>query len=225
MDGTADADRVAASLAARLATLTFVDRSTEEVTALLIDTVADWAAAQGWRVYRRAASVLPLPPPYAHLRSVLDVACARPQGPPVVVEVDRADRQRSVEKLRAEIEAGRIGIWLRWGSRGFTPPPPPVRMVTCTVTTRRGGAGTGSLHSRLPEVRRPAPRHTLTTGAVVEAQAELFGGGAPTPGDERPGDGTPSGGERGGEEPGDGKTGDDQPGGETPRGAGGPGGE
>ena len=49
----------------------------DEVTALLVDATEEWALAQGWRVYRRAASVLPLPPPYETRHSVLDLACAR----------------------------------------------------------------------------------------------------------------------------------------------------
>jgi hypothetical protein len=188
MDRVEDAERVAASLADRLAELTFVDRGTDEVTALLIDSVAHWAAGRGWRVYRRAASVLPLPPPYAHRHSVVDVACARPDGPPVVVEVDRADRRRSVDKLLAETAAGRVGIWLRWGARGFAPPPPPVRMVTVEVSTRRGPGGAGQLHSRLPLRERPAPEHT-NTHTTLERQADLFPeptGPAPAPGDLGP---------------------------------------
>ena len=35
---------------------------------------------------------MPLPPPLEQRHSVLDVACARPDGPPVVVEVDHTDR-------------------------------------------------------------------------------------------------------------------------------------
>src|SRR5262245_42588782 len=104
-----------ASLAAWLARLTFDNRTTDQVTALVIDAVVEWAGDQGWRVYRRAPSVVPLPPPYSRQHSVLDVACARPAGPPVVVEVDHSNRRRTVDKLLAEAEAGRIPIWVRWG--------------------------------------------------------------------------------------------------------------
>jgi hypothetical protein len=173
MDRVEDGERVAADLADWVSALTFVDQGTNEVTALLIDSVAAWAADRGWRVYRRAASVLPLPAPYSHRHSVLDIACARPAGPPVVVEVDRADRQRSVDKLLAEAAAGRIGIWLRWGNRGFAPPPLPVRMVACPVTTRPGRGGSGPLHSRVPASDRPAPRHTIAE-VRVDRQADLF---------------------------------------------------
>ncbi|MEK8105044.1 hypothetical protein NKG94_07175 [Micromonospora sp. M12] len=148
MEVAAQGERLAAELGGWLADVTFVDLDTDEVTARVIDSVVRWAEAQGWRVYRRAPSVLPLPPPLEQRHSVLDVACARPDGPPVVVEVDHTDRARTVQKLRAEADAGRIPIWVRWGVGRFTTPPPPVRMVTVEVTRRAGPAGRGRLHSR-----------------------------------------------------------------------------
>src|SRR4051794_41579408 len=126
----------AASLAARLAGVTFAGLTTDQVTARIIDEVAAWGSAHGWRVYRRAPSVVTLPPPMERQHSVLDVACARPDGPPIVVEVDHTDRRRTVDKLLAEAEAGRIGIWVRWGTPPFKPPPMPVQMVTFEVTRR-----------------------------------------------------------------------------------------
>ncbi|WP_406070226.1 hypothetical protein [Micromonospora sp. NBC_01638] len=168
MEVTAQGERLAADLVGWLAELTFVDLDTDEVTARIIDSVVRWAEAQGWRVYRRAPSVLPLPPPLEQRHSVIDVACARPDGPPVVVEVDHTDRGRTVQKLRAEADAGRIPIWVRWGVGRFTAPPPPVRMVTVEVTRRAGPPGRGRLHSRTGE--RPAPAHS-TGGGTVATQA------------------------------------------------------
>jgi hypothetical protein len=155
-----DADEVTAALAGWLDTVTFVDRDATAVTALLIESVAAWAAGQGWRVYRRAPSVLPLPPPYQHRRSSLDVACARPSGPPIAIEVDRSDRQRTIDKLLAESDAGRIAIWVRWGTGGFVEPPLPVRMVTVVVNHRRGPEG--RVFSRVPTTNRPPPPHSMT---------------------------------------------------------------
>ncbi|SCF28481.1 hypothetical protein [Micromonospora mirobrigensis] len=159
MTVTDEGERLAASLAGRLDRLTFTDLTTDQVTARLIDTVADWAGERGWRVYRRAPSVLPLPPPMSAQFSVLDVACARPDGPPVVVEVDHGTRRRTWEKLLAEAAAGRIPIWVRWGVGRFTAPPPPIRMVTCAVTRRTGPDG--PLHGRVPATDRPPPAHTV----------------------------------------------------------------
>jgi hypothetical protein len=147
---------VASSLAARISGLTFLDRTADEVTEVLIETVVDWAVGQNWRVYRRARSVVPLPPPMRF--STLDVACARPAGPPVVVEVDRSDRRRTLDKLRAEAEAGRIALWLRWGTGAIAPIEGPVHLVTCAVTARSGPGG--RRFDRVVATHRPPPEHT-----------------------------------------------------------------
>ncbi|MEV0005216.1 hypothetical protein AB0H28_23430 [Micromonospora sp. NPDC050980] len=172
MDGERDGALLAAALGRRLGGLTFTDLSTDRVTALIVDAVAAWARERGWRVYRRAPSVLPLPPPMADRHSVLDVACARPDGPPVVVEVDHTDRRRTWEKLAAEVAAGRVAIWVRWGAGRFVAPPAPLHLVTCEVTRRAGPPGVGRLHSRSPSVDRPPPRH-CAPGAGVAVVAPL----------------------------------------------------
>jgi hypothetical protein len=86
--------------------------------------------------------------------SVLDVACARPDGPPVAIEVDRLDRPRTVDKLLAEAAAGRVAIWVRWGAGPFTPPPLPVHMVT------RAAARTGGAWHTVAD--RPPPAHSAS---------------------------------------------------------------
>ncbi len=174
MDGTHDGDAVAASLADWLAGLAFTDRAAPAVAALLVDSVAAWGAVQGWRVYRRAPSVVPLPPPLAHQHSVLDVGCARPVGAPVVVEVDHLNRRRTVEKLLAEAAAGRVAIWVRWGTRDFEPPPEPVRMVICQVVARRGVADRALSYSRVAAADRSAPEHSA---AITGGQPALFDDG------------------------------------------------
>jgi hypothetical protein len=148
------------SLADWLDRVTFAQLTTEQVTARLVDEVAGWAQAQGWRVYRRAPSVVTLPPPMERQHSVLDVACARPDGPPLAIEVDHTDRRRTVAKLLAEAQAGRVPIWVRWGPGRFSEPPAPVRMVTCEVIRR------GKLYTRQPD--RPAPVHTARIEDVQE---------------------------------------------------------
>ncbi|MEV6816600.1 hypothetical protein [Micromonospora sp. NPDC051296] len=177
-----DGERLAASLAARLDAVAFNDLSTDQVTARLIEAVVGWAGEQGWRVYRRAPSVLPLPPPMKGRQSVLDVACARSDGPPVVVEVDHGTRRRTWEKLLAEADAGRIPLWVRWGAGRFTAPPPPIRMVTCEVTRRPDPAGDGRVHSRSPRADKLPPAHSVVpVGEVAAVELPLPtspGGGA-----------------------------------------------
>ncbi|MBE1490582.1 hypothetical protein [Plantactinospora soyae] len=179
MDDAEEGTRIGAALDGWLDRLTFTDQTSDEVTALLIDSVAAWAMAQGWRVYRRAASVMPLPPPYTHKHSIVDIGCARTAGAPVVIEVDHSDRQRSIDKLLLEAAAGRIPVWLRWSDRRFEPPPAPVTMVTFRVTSRSGPDGTGRRYSKASATDRPAPSHTLGQTAEPGEQVDLFT--TPTP--------------------------------------------
>jgi hypothetical protein len=151
----------AAALAAWLDRITFTDFTTDQVIERIIDEVAGWGSAQGWRVYRRAPSVVTLPPPLDRQHSVLDIACARPDGPPLAIEVDHTDRRRTVDKLLAEADAGRIAIWVRWGRPPAEPPPPPVRLVTVEVTRR------AKLHTRTPDL--PAPAHGTGVAGEIEA--------------------------------------------------------
>jgi hypothetical protein len=154
----------AADLRARLDRVTFTGLTTDQVTARLIDEIAAWGAGHGWRVYRRAPSVVPLPPPMSDRFSVLDVACARPDGPPLAVEVDHTDRGRTLDKLRAEAAAGRVALWVRWGRPPFTDPGDPVALVPLDV------AKTGKLHRRVPD--RPAPAHTAGIGKAQAVPLE-----------------------------------------------------
>ncbi|GAA3289023.1 hypothetical protein GCM10020218_056750 [Dactylosporangium vinaceum] len=151
-------------LEAYLQRLSFADRGADEVTELLIESTVEWATSQGWRVYRRAASVVRLPPPYEQQFSVVDVGIARPDGPPLVVEVDHADRRRTLDKLVAEAAAGRETLWVRWGSGRFTTPPEPIRLVPFPVISRRGPSGK-QVHSHTGGGDRPAPEHSASAPA------------------------------------------------------------
>lgn len=151
----------AADLTDWLERVTFDGLTTDQVTARLIDEVVAWGEEHGWRVYRRAPSVVPLPPPMDKQFSVLDVACARPDGPPLAVEVDHTDRARTWAKLRAEAAAGRVALWVRWGRPPFTDPGDPVRLVPFAVERH------GKVHRRMPD--RPPPAHS----AGIEAAQAL----------------------------------------------------
>jgi hypothetical protein len=160
-------------LAQRLAELTFAGLTQDEVTGRIIDEVAAWGLTRGWRVYRRAPSVVRLPPPMDKQHSVLDVALARPAAPPIVVEVDHTDRKRTVDKLLAEADAGRVAVWVRWGPGRFTEPPAPIRMITVPVTRSRGR------YARHTGPDRPAPTHSVapaTTGEAAELPLPAPGG-------------------------------------------------
>jgi hypothetical protein len=161
-----DGEDVAAALGAHLERLAFADRSADEVTELLIDAAVGWARAEGWRAYRRAASVVPLPPPYERQFSVVDIGVARPGAAPLVVEFDHAERRRTLDKLVAEAAAGRVALWVRWGTGRLTAPPAPIHLVACQVIARRGLSG-ARVYSRTAGPERPAPAHTPTAGGYT----------------------------------------------------------
>ena len=152
-----DGTRTAASLGAVLSALTFADLTTDQATARILDAITGWGTGQGWRVYRRAPSVFPLPPPLKGT-SVIDVACARPGAQPIAIEVDRLDRPRTVDKLLAEAAAGRIAIWVRWGLGPFVAPPLPVHLVTRDAVRTKGRWHTAA--------ERPAPPHSAPLTAA-----------------------------------------------------------
>ncbi len=174
-----EAQRLADSLTGWLAEVALTGHTADQVNERLVEAVAQWAQTQGWRVYRGARSVLPLPAPYADRHSTVDIGIARDSQAPVVVEVDRSDRRRTVDKLVAEAAAGRVALWVRWGTGEFLVPPPPVRLVACPVVARKLGTGQKLFFSAGQELE--APEHSgvdLTQGE----QAELFSGeGNPGP--------------------------------------------
>jgi hypothetical protein len=157
---------VAALLQQHLAEVSFADKDADEVTELLLTAAADWATAQGWRVYRKARSVFPLPPPYADKFSYVDLAFARHEQAPVVVEIDRTDRRRTVDKLLAEAQAGRVTIWIRWSDREIAEPPAPIQLVKVEVTGHKRRFST-------PTPEKPAPEHSTVDLAAAD-QMDLF---------------------------------------------------
>lgn len=166
-----DAERVANSLARWIASVSFVDRDADEVTELLIEAVIWWAQERGWRAYRKARSVFALPPPFEHRHSFVDVGIARRDGDPIVVEVDRSDRKRTLDKLAAEAERGRVALWLRWGTGAFADPPAPVRLIGCHVEARKAADGRKVFST--PGQEKPAPRHSGVDLSHAE-QTDLF---------------------------------------------------
>ncbi|WP_308167680.1 hypothetical protein [Catellatospora tritici] len=167
-----DGRRVARSLTAWLGDLNFTGKDADQVTQVLVEAVLAWGTAQGWRVYRKARSVVPLPPPYADRHSWVDVGIGRPDGPPVVVEIDQSDRRRTLEKLQAEAAAGRVALWVRWGTGRFVEPPEPVLLVPFPVSA---ASGPGAKLFSAPVQQRPAPVHS-GIDLAQSTQDDLFEG-------------------------------------------------
>jgi hypothetical protein len=172
MEEGGDPDRVADSLARWIASVSFEDREADQVTEFLVEAVIWWAQEHGWRAYRHARSVVPLPPPMSHLHSFVDIGIARRDGGPIVVEIDRTDRKRTLEKLAQEAAQGRVALWLRWGTGTFATPPDPVKLIPCRVEARKTSDGRRVFST--PAVEKPAPRHSGVDLSGGE-QSDLFG--------------------------------------------------
>jgi hypothetical protein len=128
LEPTADgeAEILAAALRAHLSAthFTFTGLTGKEATRYITRAVAEWAHASGWRV-RSEAPMRYIDPPrlqkggcYAYWvpswSAYLDLRLSRKNGPPIAVEIDRADDSTAVDKLRDEALRGHPALWIRW---------------------------------------------------------------------------------------------------------------
>ncbi|MDQ1019947.1 hypothetical protein [Streptomyces afghaniensis] len=121
-----ESEILAAALRAYLSEtcFSFTGLTGKAATLCLTRAVAEWATASGWRCRLEAPMRYidpPRPmsggcrvywsPPWS---AYLDLRLVRKDGPPVAVEIDRADDSTAVDKLRDEALRGRPALWIRW---------------------------------------------------------------------------------------------------------------
>ena len=149
----------------------FAGLTGKEATLCITRAVAEWATASGWRCRWEAPMRYidpPRPmsggcriywsPPWS---AYLDLRLVRKDGPPVAVEIDRADDSTAVDKLRDEALRGRPALWIRWHGALRAELPP----------------GVARLHLPSRSSRSPI-RYSLTH---VPGTAAITVGGAVTP--------------------------------------------
>ncbi|MFD5067602.1 hypothetical protein ACFWNC_06595 [Streptomyces sp. NPDC058369] len=96
----------------------------KEATQSITRAVVQWVGASGWRC-RTEAQMRYIDPPRLtnggciaywspSWTAYLDLRVIRKDGPPVAVEIDRADDSTAVDKLRDEALRGRPALWIRW---------------------------------------------------------------------------------------------------------------
>lgn len=113
--------------------------SVSELTTWLTENVAAWAYGQvadrpgRWNVYRELS--LPVAPRNSSRYGRLDVTVMRPGGPDLVVEIDSAHNDGSVEKLVFVRDAGAVPVWVRWHS-GRVEAPAGVAVIDLVEITR-----------------------------------------------------------------------------------------
>ena len=59
-----------------------------------------------------------------------------PSGPDLAIEIDSADKQWSVAKLRHAAAAGMIAIWVRWGDESWAGVYDDIDVIQLQVTRR-----------------------------------------------------------------------------------------
>lgn len=127
------------ALAGLASTVQFVDMPADEVTRLLTHTIVDWGIAYGWMPALEVASraVRGEGDGRRGHHGYLDIVLERWGLPPVVVEIDRGNKQWSVDKLEAERAAGSICLWVRWSKKTPTAPS-GIEVVHVPVTATPG---------------------------------------------------------------------------------------
>ncbi|KAB1906985.1 hypothetical protein AB0F95_06840 [Micromonospora tulbaghiae] len=105
-----------ASLTQWLAPLSFENLAAREVTELVTEEVAAWVAHCGFRVAHEYRVEGTWNPRLASERQGrIDVFGVHPSGVRVAIEIDRASKQWSVEKLHHEANQGVVALWVKWG--------------------------------------------------------------------------------------------------------------
>jgi hypothetical protein len=140
--------RAAASLSKYLLPVAFTDWSAFRVTAELTQRVVSWGVDHGWRVRREVPSIAGLPGARPDRSGYLDVVCERLNAPPIVIEIDRTDKQWSSRKLLCEADAGAVAIWVRWNDANTWIVPAPVAVIRLPTTSRPDRGGGRRLYSR-----------------------------------------------------------------------------
>lgn len=154
MDLAERSARATASLSRYLLPLTFTDWSAARVTAELTRRIVAWGVDHGWRVRREVPSIAGLPGAHPDRSGYLDIVCERINEPPIVIEIDRTDKQWSSRKLLCEADAGAVAIWVRWNDAKTWIIPAGVAVVQVLTTTHRGPGGR-RLYSRTIPVDPP----------------------------------------------------------------------
>lgn len=113
--------------------------SATHVTNTLTEAVMLWAHEQGWTVHLEVplACVRGLYPGKPERQGYVDaVVTGRAGRPPLVIEIDRANKLWSALKLGAAADQGMTAVWVRWMRRPVPLAPVPAGVTLITVTVQ-----------------------------------------------------------------------------------------
>lgn len=119
----------------------------KEATQAITRAVVQWVGASGWRC-RSEAQMRYIDPPVLKgggciaywspsWSAYLDLRVTRKDGPPIAVEIDRAEDSTALDKLRDEALRGRPALWIRWHGQLRAELPPGVARLHLPTRSRR----------------------------------------------------------------------------------------
>ena len=111
-------ERATQSLQVWLEPLTFADLSRSATTEVLKAQVVAWARSHRFQTQTEVEAVAAARRRHKRSIGLLDVLATHPSGQQVAIEIDFTNKVWSIEKLAAEADAGKLAIWVKWG----TPP-------------------------------------------------------------------------------------------------------
>lgn len=130
-----EAERLRQSLAGWLALVDASGLTSKQTTKLLTDSISEWAMRRRWRVELEAPALVERMSVNGPMRGRLDLLCTRRwRRAAVAIEIDRAHKRWSLDKLVAEADAGNIALWVRWRGASVIDAPPNVGLVDIRAT-------------------------------------------------------------------------------------------
>jgi hypothetical protein len=113
---------------------------TDRVTRFLTEAIKSWAYGQETQSRSRRWNVngelsLPVTPGGSTRYGRLDLTVMRPDQPDLVIEIDSAHNEQSIEKLTFARAAGAAAVWVRWRG-GRVDAPAGIPVVDLTEATR-----------------------------------------------------------------------------------------
>ena len=121
---------LAMSLDRHLRSLCLAGLTSKEVTSLLTAETARWARQYRRRVtFEAPARVTRQGRGGRKYRGRLDLLCTSWFKRAIAIEIDRANKTWSVDKLLAEADAGNIALWVRWAGTSMIEVPAVIGLV------------------------------------------------------------------------------------------------
>ncbi|MFJ4651130.1 hypothetical protein ACIP5Y_07630 [Nocardia sp. NPDC088792] len=121
--------RLAASLHRHLQPVSLSGLTAREATTMLTYQTAEWARKHWWTVTFEAPARVSRPTRRGPYRGRLDLLCTSWFRRPIAIEIDRANKMWSLDKLQAEADAGASTLWVRWAGDQMIEVPAGIGLV------------------------------------------------------------------------------------------------